>query len=180
MVDALDFTKKAAVLVVDDTPSNLSLIAGLLKDRYTVRVANDGEKGLKLARSENPPDLILLDVMMPEMSGYEVCTQLKSDPATRDIPIIFLTALAEAEDERKGLELGAVDYIAKPVSPPILLARVKTHLQIKAVTDFLRDRNQYLEQQLRERAGSTSQVEPLLKLVEDLLAMKQSFLSQDR
>ena len=180
MVEALDFTRKAAVLVVDDTPSNLSLIAGLLKDHYTVRVANDGEKGLQLARAETPPDLILLDVMMPELSGYEVCKQLKGDPATRDIPIIFLTALAEAEDEKRGLELGASDYITKPVSPPILLARVKTQLQIKAVADFLRDRNQYLEQQLKERDRSNPQVDALLKLVEDLLAMKESFLSQGR
>jgi putative two-component system response regulator len=180
MVDPLDFTRKAAVLVVDDTPSNLSLIAGLLKDQYTVRVANDGEKGLQLARSENRPDLILLDVMMPEMSGYEVCKQLKSDPATQDIPIVFLTALAEAEDEKRGLELGAVDYITKPVSPPILLARVKTQLQVKAVTDFLRDKNEYLEQQLKDSDRSNPQVDALLKLVEDLLAMKQSFLSQDR
>ena len=180
MVDALDFTKKAVVLVVDDTPSNLTLIAGLLKDDYKVKVANDGQKGLQLARAENPPDLILLDVMMPEVSGYEVCTELKKDPATRNVPIIFLTALAEAEDERKGFELGAADYITKPVSPPILLARIKTHLQIKAVTDFLRDRNQYLEQQLKRQDRSNPEVDELLKLVEDLLAMKESLAPQDR
>ena len=119
---------KPSILVVDDTPANLTLMTGLLQDDYQVRAATSGEKALKIAYSDNPPDLILLDIMMPEMDGHEVCRRLKSDEKTRDIPIIFLTAMSEAEDEEKGLKLGAVDYITKPVSPPIALARIHTHI----------------------------------------------------
>ena len=149
MVEALDFTAKPTVLVVDDAADNLTVISGLLKHLYKIKVASNGEKALEIVRS-SPPDLILLDVMMPELSGYEVCKQLKSDPATRDIPILFLTALASAEDEGAGLELGAEDYITKPVNPVILRARVKTHLRIKAVSDFLRDKSAYLERELAQ------------------------------
>jgi cyclic di-GMP phosphodiesterase len=151
---AVDLLEKRTVLVVDDTPDNLALISGLLKDLYRVKVANSGEKALKIVRTAPPPDLILLDIMMPEISGYEVCTQLKADPATHHIPIIFLTALSSAEDERKGLELGAEDYVTKPISPAILLARVKTHLRIKAAVDFLRDKNAWLERELVWRVQS--------------------------
>jgi len=154
MVEALDFTSKPTVLVVDDAADNLEVISGLLKGLYKVKVAANGEKGLQIARSDSPPDLILLDIMMPEISGYEVCTQLKADPATHHIPIIFLTALSSAEDERKGLELGAEDYVTKPISPAILLARVKTHLRIKAAVDFLRDKNAWLERELVWRVQS--------------------------
>ena len=154
MVDALDFTSKPTVLVVDDAADNLEVISGLLKGLYKVKVATNGERALQIARSDSRPDLILLDIMMPEVSGYEVCTQLKSDPATRPIPIIFLSALSSAEDERKGLELGAEDYVTKPISPAILLARVKTHLRIKAAVDFLRDKNAWLERELVRRAES--------------------------
>jgi len=154
MVEALDFTAKPTVLVVDDAADNLEVISGLLKGLYRVKVAANGEKGLQIARSDSPPDLVLLDIMMPEISGYEVCTQLKADPATHHIPIIFLTALSSAEDERKGLELGAEDYVTKPISPAILLARVKTHLRIKAAVDFLRDKNAWLERELVWRVQS--------------------------
>ena len=154
MVEALDFTSKPTVLVVDDAADNLEVISGLLKGLYKVKVPANGEKGLQIARSDSPPDLILLDIMMPEISGYEVCTQLKADPATHHIPIIFLTALSSAEDERKGLELGAEDYVTKPISPAILRARVKTHLRIKAAVDFLRDKNAWLERELVWRVQS--------------------------
>jgi putative two-component system response regulator len=150
-MNPLDFTEKATVLVVDDTPENLSLMAALLKDQYKVKVANHGERGLKIALSEKPPDLILLDIMMPDIDGYEVCRRLKAHPLTRDIPIIFLTAKSESEDEQKGLELGAVDYITKPISPPIVLARVATQLALKASADFLRDKNEFLEQEVARR-----------------------------
>ncbi|MBT0664639.1 two-component system response regulator [Geobacter pelophilus] len=143
--------KRPTVLVVDDIPENLSLISALLKDEYKVKVANSGEKALRITRSEAAPDLILLDIMMPGMDGYEVCRRLKADTATRDIPIIFLTARAEMEDEKLGLELGAEDYITKPISPPIFMARVKTHLKLKAAADFLRDKNQFLEQEVERR-----------------------------
>ena len=141
----------ATILVVDDTPANLDLMAGLLQDRYRVKVAISGEKALQIARSASPPDLILLDIMMPGLSGYEVCEQLKRDPATRSIPIIFLTAMAATENETRGLELGAVDFIAKPVNPPIVLARVATHLQLKDAANFLRDQNTFLEAEVQRR-----------------------------
>ena len=123
-------TKDFIVLVVDDTAANLMLMNDLLQPFYTVKVASSGARALKIASSSPPPDLVLLDIMMPEMDGYEVCRQLKSNPATRDMPVIFLTAKAEISDEQMGFELGAVDYIPKPISPPVVLARVKTHAQM--------------------------------------------------
>jgi len=145
--------KQATVLVVDDTPDNLSLMSSLLKDLYRVKVANNGEKALQIAGSETPPDLILLDIMMPGMDGYEVCKRLKGDAGTRDIPVIFLTAKAEVEDEARGLELGAVDYITKPVSPPIVVARVRNHLELKTARDLLRAHSEQLELKVRERTA---------------------------
>lgn len=145
------FSERPTILVVDDTPDNLSLMGGLLKDDYKVKVANSGEKALRIAHSDNPPDLILLDIMMPGMNGYEVCRQLKTDATTCDIPVIFLTALTDMDDEKHGLELGAVDYITKPVSPPIVMARVKTHLNLKLASNFLRDKNAFLEQEVDRR-----------------------------
>ena len=143
--------EKNSILVVDDVPDNLTLMSNLLREDYKVRVANSGERALAIAGSRTPPDLILLDIMMTEMDGYEVCQRLKNDPATQHIPIIFLTAKAEVGDETHGLELGAVDYITKPISPPILLARVKTHLAMKLVQDFLRDKNAFLEAEVKKR-----------------------------
>ncbi|MDO6384906.1 two-component system response regulator [Uliginosibacterium sp. 31-12] len=143
--------EKATVLVVDDTPDNLSLMSGLLKEHYRVKVASNGDKALRIAAATPAPDLILLDIMMPDMDGYEVCRRLKLDAATRDIPIIFLTARSETEDEEKGLALGAVDYITKPISPPIVLARVQTHLNLKASADFLRSKSDFLEQEVARR-----------------------------
>lgn len=142
---SLETGEKKTILVVDDTPDNLAFMSGLLKDNFRVKVANNGEKALTIAQSASPPDLILLDIMMPGMDGYEVCRLLKSDEKTREIPIIFLTARAEMEDERQGLELGAVDYITKPVSPPILMARVNTQLNLKASYDNIRDLLQFRE-----------------------------------
>jgi putative two-component system response regulator len=151
MADALDFTEKPTLLVVDDTPDNLTLMNGLLKDVYRVKVANNGERALKIASTLPLPDLILLDIMMPNMDGYEVCRRLKADPMTADIPVIFLTAKAEVEDEQKGFDVGCVDYITKPISPPIVLARVKTHLLLKGARDFLKDQNAYLEEEVERR-----------------------------
>jgi putative two-component system response regulator len=139
--DPLDFTRRQTILVVDDTLDNLTLMSGLLKDFYKVRIANSGEKALKAVQGDNPPDLILLDIMMPGLSGYDVCKILKDDPATRSIPIIFLTAMTATEDEKKGLEMGAADFITKPINPPIVLARVAGQLQVKAAADFLKDQN---------------------------------------
>jgi len=119
------------VLIVDDTPTNVAVVAGLLKDLYRTKVATNGEKGLALAMGAEKPDLILLDVMMPGMDGYEVCRRLKANPQTAEIPIIFLTAKTDSVDEEKGFEVGAVDYIHKPFSAPIVLARVKTQLALQ-------------------------------------------------
>ena len=170
MVDALDFTQKPTVLVVDDTPDNLSLMSALLKDHYRVKVANSGERALRVVRGEAPPDLILLDIMMPGMSGYDVCQELKADPATRNIPIIFLTAMTGVEDEKKGLELGGADYITKPISPPIVMARVKTQLQMKAAADFLRDQNVFLEQEVVKRTREVMAIQDVTILAMASLA----------
>ena len=141
-------TEKATILVVDDTPDNLIIMSNLLEDKYIVKVANRGEKGLKIARSDSPPDLILLDIMMPEMDGYEVCERLKADPKTADIPIIFLTAKNEVDDEISGFTVGAVDYITKPIQAEVTLARIKRHLTIKAVQDKQRDKSLKLRDRL--------------------------------
>jgi putative two-component system response regulator len=143
--------EKATVLVVDDTPNDLSLIANLLRDDYRVLVANNGEGCLCIAAKAPPPDLILLDIMMPDPDGYDVCARLKTNPATRSIPVIFLTGKTGVEDEQRGFELGAVDYITKPVSPAIVKARVATHLLLKTSADFLRDKNAFLEDEISKR-----------------------------
>lgn len=146
-----NFTERPTILVVDDTSDNLLLMSALLKDTYNVKVANSGEKALKYLQGDIHLDLILLDIMMIGLSGYDVIRKLKSDPKTRDIPVIFLTAMSLAEDEKKGLELGAVDYITKPISPAIVLARIKSQLQVKAASDFLNDKNLYLETEIAKR-----------------------------
>jgi len=154
----LNFSPKPTVLVVDDTPDNLTLVSGLLGGLYTVRLANNGEKALAMATSI-PPNLILLDIMMPGMDGYEVCRRLKADPRTRDVPVIFLTAKAELADEEQGFALGAVDYIIKPISPPIVLARVKTHIALKSLADALRHKNEHLEHEVEERTLEISAIQ---------------------
>jgi putative two-component system response regulator len=166
----LDFVEKKTVLVVDDTPDNLSLMSGLLKDDYKVKVANNGEKALKIAATDPQPDLILLDIMMPGMDGYEVIQFLKKNPATVSIPVIFLTAKAEVEDEKKGLELGAVDYVTKPVSPPIVMARVKNHLALKAHADFLRDKSDFLEIEVGKRTKEVMAIQDVTILAMASLA----------
>ena len=155
----LDFTGKRTVLVVDDTPDNLFLMKSLLQNIYKVKVASSGEQALHIAASDTPPDLILLDVMMPEMDGYEVCRRLKNDRLTLHIPVIFLTAKSAVEDEEQGLELGAVDYITKPISPPIVLARVKAHLALKAMDEFLRDQNHFLELEVAKRTQEVTAIQ---------------------
>lgn len=140
MNDFIPAAVRPSVLVVDDTPQNLQLISDLLAPRYRVRVAPSGDRALQIAQA-TPPDLILLDVLMPEPDGYEVCRRLKAHARTRDIPVIFLTSRHDMENEALGFSLGAVDYIAKPVVPPLLLARVHTHLTLKVASDFLRDKS---------------------------------------
>ena len=161
---------KPVVLVVDDTPDNLVLMNAILQERYKVKVANNGQRALTIARSETPPDIILLDVMMPEMDGYEVCRQLQQEPDTRGIPIIFLTARTEVEDETRGFSCGAVDYITKPISPPIVLARVKAQLQLKAAADFLRDKADYLEKEVNHRTREVMAIQDVTILAMASLA----------
>ncbi len=127
--------RKPKVLIVDDTPENIQVLMETLKDQYTIVAAINGEKALKMAMAEPKPDLILLDIMMPGMDGYEVCRRLKADEQVQHIPIIFVTAKTEVEDETLGFELGAVDYITKPFSIPVVKARVKAHLELKILRD---------------------------------------------
>ncbi|MBF0159259.1 MAG: two-component system response regulator [Magnetococcales bacterium] len=135
---------KATVLIVDDTPENIDLLGGILRSEYKIKIAMDGQNALRIAASQPQPDMILLDVMMPDMDGYEVCRRLKSNPATAPIPVIFITARSEVEDERKGIEMGAMDYIVKPISPPIVESRVRSHLA-------LYNHQRHLENIVRER-----------------------------
>lgn len=129
-------SRKPKVLIVDDTPENIQVLMETLKDQYTIVAAINGEKALKIAFAEPRPDLILLDIMMPNMDGYEVCRKLKADEQMRNIPVIFVTAKTEVEDETLGFELGAVDYITKPFSIPVVKARVKAHLDLKRLRDL--------------------------------------------
>ncbi len=155
-------SSKNTVMVVDDTIDNLTLIANLLKPFYRVQVASSGEKALQLLANAQPtalPDLILLDIMMPGLDGYQVCERLKSDVKTQEIPVVFLTAMTSTEDERKGLELGAADYITKPINPPILLARVRTQLKAKGYADMLRDQKAYQEKEVSERTAEVMAVQ---------------------
>jgi len=145
------------VLVVDDAPANLSVLAGLLNREYRVKLASSGAKALELVQRA-PPDVILLDVMMPDMDGFEVCRRLKADPISARIPILFLTAMSQPEDEAKGFALGGADFIHKPINPPIVHARVRTHLQIKAYQDALADRNRWLQVELVSRLAQLDQL----------------------
>lgn len=140
---------KATVLIVDDNSDNLDVLSGVLRPFYKVKAAINGELALKVVGAKNKPDIILLDIMMPAMDGYEVCRRLKSDPSTANIPVIFVTAKSETKDEQTGFELGAVDYITKPISVPIVLARVRTQLalynQQRELEILVKQRTQELE-----------------------------------
>jgi serine phosphatase RsbU (regulator of sigma subunit) len=129
--------EKKTVLLVDDAPANIQVVNSILKDLYKIRIATNGAKALELVKAAPPPDLILLDVLMPGMDGYEVCTRLKADPETKDIPVIFLTGQTETQDETRGFEVGAVDYIHKPFSPAVVKARVQTHLVLRGIREQL-------------------------------------------
>jgi sigma-B regulation protein RsbU (phosphoserine phosphatase) len=138
---------KQKILIVDDERLNITVLNDLLKSDYKIMAAISGKQALKAAQSENPPDLILLDIMMPEMDGYEVCSILKANEKTKDIPVIFVTAMGQTSDETKGLEVGAVDYLTKPISPPIVHARVMAHLKLKKQRDELNEAYRLIESQ---------------------------------
>ena len=152
--------KKTKVLIVDDTPENIQVLMGTLKDQYAIVAAINGEKALKMAVADPPPDLILLDIMMPGMDGFEVCRRLKADPETRDIPVIFLSALDDTANKVKGFMTGAVDYISKPFQPEEVHVRVNTHLTMNRLKQSLAEKNkelqaysEHLEERVRERTA---------------------------
>ncbi len=151
---------KWKVLVVDDEPNNLKLLRKILQDQYQLSFATDGAKALDVAWKVKP-DIILLDIMMPEMDGYETCRRLKADSETSKIPVIFITALGETEDERRGFEVGGVDYITKPVSAPIVQARVRTHLA-------LYDQNRVLEEKIREQTRELVDAHKRLRILDKI------------
>lgn len=147
------------VLIVDDTPENLTVLGELLMPHYRVRVASSGARALVVASTPPTPDLILLDIMMPGMDGYEVLRQLRQIEQTRDIPVIFVTALDSTDDEARGLALGALDYITKPIRPAIVLARVRAHLELKEARDRMRDQNAWLEAEVSRRMHQNQMIQ---------------------
>ncbi|MGQ9371169.1 sensor histidine kinase [Azospirillum sp. ST 5-10] len=146
------------ILVVDDDTATIRALSELLGDAHEVRFATAGARALELAAAD-PPELVLLDVVMPGLDGYAVCRRLKADPATADVPVIFITALASPEEEALGLETGAVDYVTKPFSPAIVRARVATHLSLRRASRSLRDQNRHLEELVQERTRKLAQAE---------------------
>jgi len=147
--------RRPTVLVVDDSPENIELLSRVLGQEYRIKVATSGDKALQIVYSDEPPDLILLDIMMPDLSGHEVCRRLKANPDRRRIPVIFVTAMSTIEDEALGLSLGAVDYIAKPISPPLVQARVRTHL---ALYDQSRELERMVAQRTAELVATRQQI----------------------
>jgi len=166
----LDSGDKRTILVVDDTPDNLSLMSSLLRTEYRVKLAPSGERALKIVCADNKPDLILLDIMMPGMDGYEVLRQLRSKPETAHIPVIFLTAMSAIEDEQIGLDMGAVDYITKPISPATVMARVRNHIELKLARDFLQNQSRYLEQEVQKRTREIVAIQDITVRAMALLA----------
>ena len=152
-------TALPTILVVDDRPENLAVVGGFLRPDYQVRVANSGQRALQMAGIEPLPDLILLDVMMPGLDGHSVLEALKANPLTRHIPVIFLTALDGEEDQLKGFQLGAVDYITKPIMPPVMLARVRTQVELKRARDRLADENNWLEAEVARRMSDNELIQ---------------------
>lgn len=151
--------RKRSILIVDDVPANLQVLNSLLKDEYRTLIATSGQRAIELAQAEPRPDLILLDIMMPDLDGYQVCEVLKSEPRTREVPVIFITGKVALEDEVRGFQVGCVDYITKPISPPILRARVKTHLMLAAARELLKERNIDLEHKVQERTEEVVRVQ---------------------
>ncbi len=146
------------ILIVDDSPANIAIINEVAKPFWRTRIATSGEKALKLAQMDPKPDLVLLDIVLPDMDGYDICQTLKANPETHDIPIVFLTAKREEQDEAMGFALGAVDYIAKPFSPPIVEARIRNHLMLREARLLLKNQNATLERKVAERTYELAQV----------------------
>lgn len=151
--------KKDRILIVDDQPENITIMLEALQGIYDLTAATDGETALERAAGDPAPDLILLDVMMPGMNGHEVCMRLKRNPETADIPVIFVTALDNPDDEAKGLKLGAVDYITKPISPPVVEARIRAHLQLTHAKRILEHQNEVLEQRVKAKTADVVRIQ---------------------
>lgn len=164
---------RPTILIVDDSAGIIALLQAVLSPHYHVLSALDAGVGLRLAHSEPLPDLILLDVVMPGIDGFEMCSRIKDSPLTRDIPVIFLTSRSSPEDEERGLDIGAVDYIAKPISVPLVLARVRNHLKLKAASEFLKDKNAFLEAEVRRRTQE-------LQAIQDVTIMVLASLAETR
>ncbi len=177
MNDQLDL-KHSTILVIDDNPANLAIAVNFLEEfGLTILVSGTGKSGLMRARYTHP-DLILLDVIMPDIDGFETCRQLKKDEETRDIPIIFMTALSEMQNKVTGFELGAVDYITKPIQKEELLARVRVHLQLRALTQTLEQQNQLLTAEVRQRVTTETALQQLNQKLETLVDRRAAQLRQ--
>lgn len=172
-------SSKPTLLVIDDIPENLTLMYQLLKEEYKIKGANSGLKGISIAESTSP-DLILLDIMMPDMDGFAVCEQLKANPTTAHIPIIFLTAKSEQLDEYKGLKLGAVDYITKPIHPDIVKARVRAHVSLKLAHDILRGEKASLENEVARRTQELVRQREELHTIQDVAFYAMVSLAETR
>jgi putative two-component system response regulator len=159
MINLDDMIEKQTILVVDDNPENIHVLSGILRPYYKVKAAINGNIAIKIACGEEKPDIILLDIMMPELDGFAVCKYLKQLPETSEIPIVFVSAKSEVSDEKKGFELGAVDYITKPVSPPLVLARVSAHLK-------LADQKSHLMMLVKEKTADLEKTR--LEIIESL------------
>ncbi|MBV9824754.1 MAG: two-component system response regulator [Alphaproteobacteria bacterium] len=173
MDDVRGVIELPTVLVVDDSPESLMGIGQALSDQCRIIAAPDGETGLRMARGRPLPDLILLDTVMPGLSGLEVCYQLKRDPLTVDIPVVFLTDRAASENEQHGFELGAIDYISKPISPPLVRTRVRNHLNMKSTADLLKRQNLFLEQEVQRRTQE-------MRVIQDVAVLAVASLAETR
>ncbi len=183
-MDTASRDSRSTILIVDDSPENLTALGAVLMPEHRVRVANGGRKALGIVESDDPPDLVLLDVMMPEVDGFEVCRRIKANPARRDIPVIFVTALDEARDERLGLEIGAIDYLTKPINPALVGARVRNHLELIRARRALAEQNVALEARVAERTADLERTQEELKqsyletihLAYDVMSQADDFL----
>ncbi|MEX0332390.1 MAG: response regulator [Puniceicoccaceae bacterium] len=157
--------KKPTILAVDDEPANLDVLIGLLKDQYRVKVATNGANALKLATTSEPPDLVLLDILMPEMTGIEVCRAMKEFSQLKDVPVIFISSLEEVMDKVQAFTSGGVDYVTKPFQPEELLARVSTHLTLRKMQKQLEEHNNHLDELVRRKSRELAEAHDRLDLV---------------
>ncbi len=164
---------RPTLLIVDDSPENLTVLGELLQDSYTVRAANSGARALELAALQPQPDLILLDIMMPDMDGFQVLARLRADALTQDLPVIFVTAMSADADEEHGLALGAADYITKPIRPAVVLARVRNQLELRQARQQLKHQNDFLEQEINRRMHDN-------QLVQDVSIRAMAHLAETR